>query len=162
MAKFKAVHGGADYIIHFKYSNVLNIAYITMLYGLGMPLLFPIAMVNYLNQYLCERIIVAYFMKMPPALDDKLIRNFVKMLKWAPLLFLCNGYWMISNPEIFRNKFDFIDFQSDSMKSNHFLTFLKNRHSAPILMFCFAHMIIIVLQITASGWMKRLGFMLGG
>ena len=25
MAKFKMVHGGADYVIHFKYSNILNI-----------------------------------------------------------------------------------------------------------------------------------------
>lgn len=108
MAKFKMLHGGKDYIIHFKYSNVLNVAYITMMYGLGMPLLFPIAMVNYLNQYFCERVIVAYCMKIPPALDDKLVRNFVRMLKWAPLLFLCNGYWMVSNPEIFRNTFSFI------------------------------------------------------
>lgn len=162
MAQFKAVHGGADYIIHFKYSNVLNIAYITLMYGLGMPLLFPIAMVNYLNQYFCERIIVAYFMKAPPALDDKIIRNFIRMLKWAPLLFLCNGYWMVSNPEIFRNIYNFKDNQSESMKSLHFLTFLRNRHSTPLLMFSFAHMIIIIMMIFANSWMKRIGFTLGG
>jgi len=97
MAKFKMLHGGKDYVIHFKYSNLLNITYITMMYGMGMPILFPVAIVNYLNQYFCERYIVAYCMKLPPALDDKLTRNFVKMLKWAPLLLLANGYWMISN-----------------------------------------------------------------
>lgn len=108
MAKFKMLHGGKDYIIHFKYSNVLNICYITCMYGLGMPILFPISVINFLNQYFCERVIVAYFMKMPPALDDKLVRNFVKMLKWAPLFFLCNGYWMVSNQQIFRNTFHYI------------------------------------------------------
>ena len=49
MAKYKARHGGKDYVIHFKFSNVLNIIYITMMYGIGMPLLFPIAAFNFLN-----------------------------------------------------------------------------------------------------------------
>lgn len=76
-----------------------------MMYGIGMPLLFPIAGFNLLNQYICERIIVAYYMKQPPALDNKLITNCLKMLKWAPLLMLMNGYWMLSNQQIFENKF---------------------------------------------------------
>jgi hypothetical protein len=62
-----------------------------------MPILFPIAAFNYLNQYVCERIIVAFCMKQPPALDDKLTNNALNMLKYAPLLMLFNGYWMISN-----------------------------------------------------------------
>jgi hypothetical protein len=49
MAKFKKVWGGADYVIHFKFANVLNVIYITMMYGIGMPILFPIAVVNFLN-----------------------------------------------------------------------------------------------------------------
>ena len=60
MAQYKDLYSGPDYIIHFKYSNILNIMYITLMYGLGMPILFPIAAFNFFNQYLCERIIVAY------------------------------------------------------------------------------------------------------
>lgn len=117
MAKFKNLYGGKDYVIHFKFSNILNILYITMMYGIGMPLLFPIATFNFLNQYLAERIIVAYHMKQPPALDDKLINNCIRMLKWAPLLLLGNGFWMISNQQIFENKYSFIKNMSDSMPS---------------------------------------------
>lgn len=69
MAAFKATWGCPDYIIHFKFANLLNVIYVTMMYGLGMPILFPIAAFNFLNQYICERIIVAYYMKLPPALD---------------------------------------------------------------------------------------------
>lgn len=97
MAQYKKLHGGADYIIHFKYSNILNVCYITMMYGVGMPILFPIAAFNFLNQWFCERVIVAYCMKLPPALDDMLLKNFVRMLRFSPLLFLANGYWMASN-----------------------------------------------------------------
>lgn len=63
MAQFKLLHSGKDYIIHFKFANVLNVIYITMMYGIGMPLLFPVAAFNLLNQYICERVIVAYYMK---------------------------------------------------------------------------------------------------
>ena len=49
MANFKKVYCGGDYVIHFKYSGVLNVVYVTMFYGMGMPILFPIAGINLLN-----------------------------------------------------------------------------------------------------------------
>lgn len=104
-AAYKDLYSGADYVIHFKYSGIINIIYITMMYGVGMPILFIVAGFNFLNQYMCERIIVSYGMRQPPALDDKLTKNTVEMLKYAPLLWLFNGYWMLSNQQIFMNNY---------------------------------------------------------
>ena len=56
---FKALYTGADYLIHFKYSDALNVSYISMMYGLGMPLLFPIVSVTLFSQWLSERIQIA-------------------------------------------------------------------------------------------------------
>lgn len=97
MAQFKDLYSGAEYAIHFKYSGILNIVYITLMYGLGMPILFALAAFNFFNQYICERIIVAWQVRLPAALDDKLTNNCINMLKWAPIIFLFNGYWMLSN-----------------------------------------------------------------
>ena len=72
---YRDLYSGGDYVIHFKYSGIINIVYITCMYGVGMPILFPIAALNFINQYICERIVIAYFMKQPPALDDKLTKN---------------------------------------------------------------------------------------
>lgn len=60
MAMYKALYSGNNYVIHFKYSGLLNITFITMMYGVGMPILFPLAAFNFFNQWLCERIIVSY------------------------------------------------------------------------------------------------------
>lgn len=49
MQKYKDIQSGAEYVIHFKYSGILNIVYITMMYGVGMPILFPIAAFNFFN-----------------------------------------------------------------------------------------------------------------
>lgn len=71
--------------------------YITLMYGIGMPILFPIAAFKFFNLYICERITMAYAMKQPPCLDDKMTKNVISMLKFSPLLMLVNGYWMLSN-----------------------------------------------------------------
>lgn len=49
MAIYKVIHSGIEYDIHFKYSAVLNVACVTMMYGVGMPILFPVAAINFLN-----------------------------------------------------------------------------------------------------------------
>jgi hypothetical protein len=47
--------------------------------------------------------------RLPPALDDMLTNNLVSKCKYAPLLLMLNGYWMLSNQEAFANKFEFIE-----------------------------------------------------
>lgn len=140
MAKFKLRHSGADYIIHFKFANVLNVVYVTLMYGVGLPALFPVAAINLLNQYVAERIIVAYYMKLPPSMDNKLMQNCINMLKWGPLLMLLNGYWMLSNRQIFYNFTTPIDRSSEPMPSGHFIAqaFSFIQPSTPVfLMFLF-------------------------
>jgi len=70
MAQYKELYSGSDYVIHFKCAGVMNIVWVTMMYGVGLPLLFPLAAFNFFNQFICERITVAYMVKLPPALDD--------------------------------------------------------------------------------------------
>jgi len=49
------LYTGPDHIVHYKYSGMLNIIYVTMLYGLGLPTLFPIAFVSFFIMWLTER-----------------------------------------------------------------------------------------------------------
>ena len=54
------LYQGYEYFIHFKYSIILNTAFVTMLYGFGMPILFPIAAVSYFILWATERYVMAY------------------------------------------------------------------------------------------------------
>jgi len=45
---------GPAYLMHFKYSSILNIVFITFMYGFGIPELFPIAAISFLIIYLLE------------------------------------------------------------------------------------------------------------
>ena len=58
--KYVDIYSGPEYMIHYKYSAILNITFITFMYGAGMPILFPIAFASFITLYLMERLLVAY------------------------------------------------------------------------------------------------------
>jgi hypothetical protein len=97
MMAYKKIWSGGEYIMHIKNAGLLLVVFVTCMYGVGMPLLFPVAALNFFIQWTCERIMAVYQVKLPPSLDDKLTLNLLAMIKWAPLIMLFNGYWMLSN-----------------------------------------------------------------
>lgn len=60
MAHFKTIYGGQEYFIYVKFASLLTVVFVTMMYGLAIPILFPIAVFHFISFYLCERIMLAY------------------------------------------------------------------------------------------------------
>lgn len=117
--QYMDLYSGPDFIIHFRYAAVLNVTYVTMLYGPGLPILFPIAALSYFIYYSVERYGLAYTYEMPPAMDDMMTRNALNLLAYSPLLLLLNGYWMFSNRQIFDGVVNSIDRQNERMQTSH-------------------------------------------
>jgi hypothetical protein len=115
------------------------------MYGLGMPILFPVAALTLYMQWICERITVAYFCKMPPAMDDSLSTNALNKLKWAPLFLLFNGFWMLDNRQIFANTWAYKERLSDSMASKHIFNGIEINWSTPLLVMSAASIFIRVI-----------------
>ena len=95
--KYVDIYSGPEYMIHYKYSAILNITFITFMYGAGMPILFPIAFASFITLYLMERLLVAYSYRQPPMLDETLNRLVIKIMIYAPLLYCTVGYWIFNN-----------------------------------------------------------------
>jgi hypothetical protein len=55
------VYAGPEFMIHFRYSAILNTCFVTLMYGVGMPYLFPISLINFCVLYLMERYCVTYY-----------------------------------------------------------------------------------------------------
>ena len=53
MRKYKEIWSGGEYQSHIKHGEILLVVYVTCLYGIGMPLLFPVAACNFGFQYMC-------------------------------------------------------------------------------------------------------------
>lgn len=43
LQQYIEIYSGPVFFIHYKYSSILNITFVTFMYGLGLPVLFPIA-----------------------------------------------------------------------------------------------------------------------
>ena len=85
-------------------------AVITMFYGAQMPLLFPIAACTFIINYICQRFTVAFYVKLPAALDDRLTKLCMSILSAGCYLFLINGFWAYMNLQIFTaGAYHFID-----------------------------------------------------
>ena len=97
------IYSGPVFFIHFKYSSILNITFVTMMYGLGMPVLFPIASIAILVLYCMEKLMLHYSYREPPMYDESLNKNALNILTWAPLLFVSFGYWMLSSKQLLDN-----------------------------------------------------------
>lgn len=51
---------GPVYYMHYKYSSIMNITFLTMMFGPGMPILFPIAFMSVLVLYSLEIFMLYY------------------------------------------------------------------------------------------------------
>ena len=108
MQQYVDLYSGPEYMIHFKYSGILNVTFVAMMYGLGMPILFPIAAFNFFNLYTLERLTTAYFYQMPPTFDDQMTKNALGIMRWGAVFYLFFGYWMLSSKVIFDNFYQLI------------------------------------------------------
>jgi len=41
--------------MHFKYASIMNIVFITLMYGIGLPILFPLAVLALVILYVSEK-----------------------------------------------------------------------------------------------------------
>ena len=98
-----SLYQGPIYFMHYKYSSILTICYMTFMYGFGMPVLFPIALASFIVLYICERIMFFYAYVMPPMYDERLSNDVLNKLQFAPLLYVIFGYWMASNQQLLSN-----------------------------------------------------------
>ena len=83
--------------MHFKDAAILNTVWVTFMFGLALPMLFPIAAFTFFNYYFCEKVLLTYYYQKPPMYDEKLNNTALAWAKFAPMLMMAFGYWIMGN-----------------------------------------------------------------
>ena len=126
-----------------------------------MPILFPIAVLNYCMIYIHERYIIAYKSRMPPSLDNTLSTNTIGILQLAPVLMVCNAVWTFSNRQIFEGEVFLKDKRNSPDVTNHtFDCLLQLNQITPLLLILIPILGNLILQVIAPELHDRLGFSL--
>lgn len=94
---FVDIYGGAIFYVHYKYSTLLNIAFVCLLYGSVMPLLYLIGLLSYIIWYTLERLALAYSYRKPPMYNNNITGGCIKVLLICPLLYCILGAWTLTN-----------------------------------------------------------------
>jgi len=97
MQDYIELYSGIDHMIHYGYSTMLLIVFVTFMFGFGIPILFPVATATLFILYRVEKYMMYYFYKCPPMYSQKITKEMLNTLRLAPALYLICGYWMVSN-----------------------------------------------------------------
>lgn len=102
--KYVDLYGGSEYLIYWKFSRIINLAWVTFMFGPGIPILYPTFLLALVIQWVVERLCMAYYYKQPPLYDEKLSNNTVNLLYFSVLLQMLFGFWMFTNNQMFANE----------------------------------------------------------
>lgn len=91
------MYAGPVYLMHYKYSTILNVCFVTFMYGFGLPILFPVAILSFVVLYFVEKTMLYYSYRMPPMYDEKQSEMVIRIVQFAPVFYLAFGYWMCSS-----------------------------------------------------------------
>jgi hypothetical protein len=123
---------GPQFFIHYKYSAILNITFITMCFGISMPILFPVAAASLFVLYCLEVFMLFYVYKRPPAYDVALNNHVLLKLAWAPFYMLAFAFWQLSSPQLIGSYQYMIPLgQKQSPFLNQHLWYKSMRNSGP-------------------------------
>ena len=78
----------------------MNNIFVTMMYGPGLPILFPIAFLSLVITYFVEIYMLFYIYRVPPAYDITLHKAKIKNMEFAGILYFAFGFWQLSNKQL--------------------------------------------------------------
>jgi len=134
--QYVTLYSGPEYLMHYKYSAMMNITFVTFMFGLAIPLLFPIALLSFMILFVVERLCITYFYKKPPMYDEKLNASALSTLKWAPVFLLFFGYWIMSNKQLFGNTVLPLQRTNEVIQTDHkIFSNIQVDQSFPLLLF---------------------------
>jgi hypothetical protein len=98
----------------------MNIVFVTLIYGIAMPVLFIIAVFALVIVYYSEKALLYYSYRQPPSYDSRLPNRFLKTIQWAPVPMLLFNYWVFSSKQLLSNDYlEGREHANDSPRSNH-------------------------------------------
>ena len=92
---------GPDFHLHIRYIQLLVNFYMVMLYGMGIPLLFPIAAVQFFVTFWFDKIMFIRYYRKPPQYDYTTGKMATELLGYGVMMHLVSSIWMLTNPDIF-------------------------------------------------------------
>lgn len=122
--RFHMMDIGPVYIMDYKIASTTSLFFIAIVFGPLIPLLYPMAFIATVIQYIVEIQTLKRFYKLNEARkqDEKMTLVNLKMLLAAPIIGIGVSIWAYSNRQMFENVIDPVDSQGQVVLSHHLIT----------------------------------------
>lgn len=149
-------YAGPVHLMHFKYATAMNTIYTGFMYGLALPVMFPIGCLTFFNIYVVEKLCVAYWYQKPPMYGPELNSAALDMMRWAPLAYFIFGYWIMGNKQIFNNTVVSVEFNNVPVPTDHNgWPWNENGPAVPMFFFLCAFLIVMCGKKYIAMCLKR-------
>lgn len=100
-SEYEKKYIGPDFSIETRYSVIIAMTFIILMYSLAMPILYPCGIILCFISYWTDKTLFLRLYRNPPHHGLDLAKGSQKFMELAILLHLFVGLYMISNPQIF-------------------------------------------------------------
>lgn len=122
------LYSGPAFFIHLKYSIVIKIVVVTLMYGVFIPAVYLWAFIALLVFYIVEKYQIFYYYKKPPMHNKNLCLFVMENMQWAPVLGYIMGFWAITNNQMWNKDLNSLTYSTDIMDPQHsWKSFLEPR-----------------------------------
>ena len=97
MLTYMDMYAGPEYPFYYQVAKTIIIVMVCVIFGSSMPMLYLLAIIALVLQYIVDRWSLAYFHRQPPMYTDKLTKAMLNMLSVAPILSLSILFWQYTN-----------------------------------------------------------------
>jgi hypothetical protein len=90
--------------MEYKYASLITVVLVTMMYGSGIPILYPISALFFFVTYWVDKILIFYYYRKPELLDHNLALRTLQWFKYGLLFHVIGAVLMYSNSSILPEK----------------------------------------------------------
>jgi len=65
------LHAGPQFVLEYRIAALIMQVSVALIYGMALPVLYPIVFVGLLAQNILDRLLLCYFYRAPPHYDEK-------------------------------------------------------------------------------------------
>lgn len=150
---------GPPFHLHLRYAQVMVTYFVAMMYGMGIPILMPVACVSFYVTYLFDKAMFIKYYRHPPGYSHAISFSASKLLVYGIVLHVCFALWMFSDGLIFSSDSEFetnaaVDAYTEDVHDQSLYTKLTQRHTI-VLTISLMVLLVYLLIVHVFGTMFR-------
>ena len=119
--RFRDSEAGPEYAFYYQVGKTTVTVAICLSLGGLMPILYPVALVYCIVQYIVDRMALAYFYRLPPRYGTHLEEIAATMITYCIPISFGLMLWQYTNKQMFGNRIDRMEAENEVILSHHFI-----------------------------------------